>query len=249
MGLFKQKRLSKEVLRAIKPESRWKLWARALFKPAWMNENQEKALKAVKKIKNQNKLAQIAQRDYEGVSEDIMAAAAESLTDQDLMAETARSNKTPHDSAIALVDRLTDQALLAGVAQSPYSHASVRAVERLDDQALLAEVAKNAGIGGTSLGALVAVMEKLTDQILLADLAKTAESPALGCMAVEKLTDENLLADVKKNAGEPATRIAASSKLEGNPFPSAIESARKTINKHRQKRNKNIAPGAKATEQ
>jgi hypothetical protein len=60
-----------------------------LFKPVWMRDNKEKALKAVEKLTYQQMLAQIANNDPIA---DVYIAAVKRLTDQSILADNAKND-------------------------------------------------------------------------------------------------------------------------------------------------------------
>jgi hypothetical protein len=132
-----------------------------------------------------------------------------SMTDQSQLAAIAMdANNKAHYAAIT---RLTDQHLLAQVAESPLSPnmSRIRAVEKIDDQAVLARVATSDSYSLVRQRAI----ERLTDQQTLADIAIREsgivnvsngsnsgpgyDSPRnLACDAVSRLTNQTLLARV-----------------------------------------------------
>jgi hypothetical protein len=122
----------------------------------------------------------------------VRKAAVESLTDQGLLADMA---KTDSSNLVrrAAVDKLTDQLVLAGIVKTDRS-TDVRqaAIKKVTDERVLADIAKTDSI----VDLRRAAVEKLTDQGLLADIAKTESIDQVRQAAIKKLTDERVLADI-----------------------------------------------------
>jgi hypothetical protein len=178
-----------------------------LFTPAWKSKNEERALRAVRKMTSQKKLAKVV-KNSEHLR--VPVVAVKKLTNQTLLADIAKSAKDWYVRKAA-TEKLTDQTLLADIAKND-SHADVRnaAVEKLTDQSLLADVAKK----DSNEYVRKAAVEKLTDQTVLADIAENEWSSNVRNSAVEKLTDQTLLADIAKNASvSDVLRKAAVEKL------------------------------------
>jgi predicted regulator of amino acid metabolism with ACT domain len=180
-----------------------------LFKPAWMSDHGEKAVEAVGKIADQDKLKRIAEEaPYGGARR----AAVQRITDQTFLAHIV---ETDNDSGVrsAAVSGLTDQDLLANVARTDNDN-GVRAVAvgLLTDQATIANIAMNC-----SDVVLDVAIERLTEPYAIARVAKNlsymafnatswnADAKGWGTRACKALlqhvTDQGLLADIAKSAG------------------------------------------------
>jgi hypothetical protein len=138
---------------------------RFLFRPAWDSKDWYRAVKAVKKIKDEAKLERIAK---EARCWDARQAAVERLTGQSLLVDIAW-NDEDSDVCAAAVKRLADQSILADIARN-HKNWFVRrtATGRLTDQNLLAVIARN---DEDNYVRMIAV-ERVTDQSLLADVAR-----------------------------------------------------------------------------
>jgi hypothetical protein len=143
-----------------------------LFKPAWQSKNKEKALKAVEKI-----------------------------TDQNVLADIAKSNTAHEDIRIAAVEKITDQNVLADIAKIRYNFLyKLRntAAEKLTEPKILVDVIKSCN---ESVGLLL--LEKITDQKLLSIIAENCVNNYVKLEAAKKITDkgfaQEIYADVIKN--------------------------------------------------
>lgn len=158
-----------------------------LFKPAWMSNNSEKAVNAVKKVSDQAKLYEIAknapvyivrkeatqkltsQTDLldiakNGLGSDVRCCAIKKLTDQAALAEIATNQKDNDSIARACaISMLTDETQLSFIAMNDQQqHACIKALEKITNQGLIAEIASNP----FSLAHKAALLE-LTDPALL----------------------------------------------------------------------------------
>jgi len=166
-----------------------------LFKPAWQSKNYAKAEKAVKKLTNQEILADIAKHN----SSDILrATAVGNLNSQSILSEIAKSETNSHVCR-ALIEKLTDQEALAYIAHNNCDkQVRIKAVDKLTDQKMLADVAKNSTEYRFREVSIEAV-KKLTDQRILADVATNGKEYDTRIIAIKKLTDPNVLAYIAKN--------------------------------------------------
>lgn len=135
--------------------------------------------------------------------------ALERLTDQPLIAAIAQSD-TDEWLRKAAVERLSDQILLGQIAQSDSVVFEVRlkAVMKLSDQTLLARFAADAN-KGIRQGAVNA----LTDQAVLAKLARTDSDFGVRYDAAKKLTDQAELTAVATSDQDARVRKAAVERL------------------------------------
>jgi hypothetical protein len=146
---------------------------------------------------------------WRGSNINVREAAVAKLTDQALLAQIAQTDSSGvvRDTA---VEKLEDQALLAQVAKTDSdAEVRVRAVTRLTDQALLAQVAKTANDAEVRRLALI----NLTDQAVLAQVAGTDTDAGMRRAAVAILTDQAALAQVAKTDSDAGVRRAAVEKL------------------------------------
>ena len=83
-----------------------------IFKPAWASKNEQKALKAVENISDQNKLGKVAKNAWHTT---VSSAAVRKLTDQSVLVDIATTaNKVIRSEAVR---KLTDQKALLFIAQ------------------------------------------------------------------------------------------------------------------------------------
>ena len=120
-------------------------------------------------------------------------------------------NSKIEEVRIAVVDILTDQAVLAKVAIED-KDADVRkiAIEKLTDQAILAKIAIDAKDWVISKRAV----EKLADQAILAKIAVDTKDLIISEKAVEKLTDQAVLARVMNDAKDNNVRKIVKDRFE-----------------------------------
>lgn len=76
----------------------------ALFKPGWMSENEQKALKAIEKLTDEKNLLQAA---LQGASHEVRAAAVRKISDNDLLLQVTEQGKD-HEVILAAAERMTD---------------------------------------------------------------------------------------------------------------------------------------------
>ena len=99
-----------------------------LFKPAWMSEKEESALRAVEKETNQNRLSKIVK---DAPLLDVRCAAARKMTDQAMLAKIAVDNEDEYVRRAA-VEKLTDQSLIEHIALNErHSYVREMAIEQL----------------------------------------------------------------------------------------------------------------------
>jgi hypothetical protein len=198
-----------------------------LFGPAWKSNNEYIACSVVKRITDQDKLAQIVK---ESESRLVRLTALENLTDQTVLAEVARKD-SDRQVYRAAVKNLTDQTLLAEIALKD-SNYSVReaAVEKLTDQKALAEIAILDSYGYVRHVAV----KNLTDQTWLAEVAKRGEKDVSEA-ATKKLTDNDLLIEIAGKSKNIISRVLAYKKL--NVITSELEELLLSVFKegHREK--------------
>jgi hypothetical protein len=111
---------------------------------------------------------------------------------------------------IAAVQRLTDQAELARIAQQD-ANADVRraAVQRLADQVVLADIAQSDVVPGVR----AAAVERLNDQTLIAGIVQKDADPSVRAAAVARLRDQALLSGIAQKDGPLCERLNATAML------------------------------------
>ena len=193
-----------------------------LFKPAWMSNNEEKAIMAVKslvgndlvlaartapsvnirieainRLTEQSILANFAKYDNDIF---VREAAMKKITDQSILADFARNTKD-WTQLYAVVENLTDQSVLEEIAKNDeFSfELHVAAIEKLTNNFTLTEIAKNDNMYYEER---IAAAEKLPDQTILKSLAKNAENWMVLNRAVRNISDQSILVDLVNNSRE-----------------------------------------------
>jgi len=159
-----------------------------LFKPGWMNENEEKALRAIAEEEDQKQLAKAAIKAPCYSAKD---AAIKKLSDQDLLIDIVKNtgDSPVRDDAIR---KTKDQNTLIDVVKndkSKYSRAA--AAWNITDQGVLVDIIKNE----ESENVRYAATSNITDKNILMDIAKNDKSKSVCLVAIERLKDQKLLAD------------------------------------------------------
>jgi hypothetical protein len=136
----------------------------------------------------------------------VRLAAVDQLTDEALLADIAENDTAPEVRRSA-AERA--QALWAHCAKTTVSEL-VRelALEKLTDQVLLGQIA--ASNMATDLRA--AALAKLSDQHLAAEIVENSDA-VLGIAAVKRITDQSLLAEIARTAPGIDVRVKAVAKL------------------------------------
>jgi len=171
-----------------------------LFKPAWMNKNEKKALIAVKKLTDQARIARAAQ---EG-SSNIRLAAIKKLVDQKLLAGIAKDAvelfNNNYYNIIIVIEKLTDQGALYDVAKNA-RHIDMRcaAVEKLMDQGVLTDFAKNDENDEVRFIAAKKLIDKTLAQEIYIDIAQNGEPLEVRINAAGELTNQNLAQEIYAN--------------------------------------------------
>jgi len=182
---------------------------RELVQIARMDENNEIREAAIRKLTDQAVLAEIAGADV-GTIPDLGMAAMARLSDQNLLAAVAQTAKRS-DVREAAVEKLSDQAILAHIVQTDQNRRVRRAaVARLIDEPRLAQVAQT----DKDIEVRTVAVAKLTDPALLARFAQTGEDIHLRRTAVRKITDQFLLAKLVETEDDLTIRAAAIANLE-----------------------------------
>lgn len=117
-----------------------------LFKPIWMTEKynyEEKwAIAAVRRIKNENKLYEIA---VTAPHKDVRIAAVEGISDEQLLRKIAEASDYVYlDVGKAAIERIRDDHVLWEIAMSPsvkWDNIKLDALNKIKDQTILADIA------------------------------------------------------------------------------------------------------------
>lgn len=194
-----------------------------LFKPAWMSDNQKKALKVVAKETDQVKLEEIAKN---AVLVGVRIEAIKKLTDQSVLADFAKKDADKKVRCWA-ISKLHDQNVLADIAQNDHDYivreAAFSKLAGQADQAALIIFAKSPdlGIREAALTQLIrrmmphgkidrAAVESVNDpRILMLFVLRTindakgrvSEYEELAEIAVSKINDPHMLAELVCDIG------------------------------------------------
>jgi hypothetical protein len=168
-----------------------------LFKPAWLSNNLEKALKAVEKENDQAKLTEIAKS---ALILEVRLTAVEKMTDQAKLTEIVK-NALTFEVRLKAVEKMTSQRELTCIVQEPcpaYDHdwakLKVKAIEKLTDQKELAHIAQKPcpAYGYAFAGIKEKAIEKLTDQDVLLHIAQSDAHVFSRIRAADKLNNRCL---------------------------------------------------------
>ena len=171
------------------------IWMGILFKPAWMGDDEQRALDAVRKISNQKKLAAVA-KDLWNCLNKVRVEAVSRISDQRLLADIAKEylqgppytkEEIADDKKVRLaaVACLNDPQLLKEVAEKGDVNVSLAAVARLNDPQLLKEVAESRREVSIGIAAADKIADPVIAQKIYYELAVRHCSPE----AISKITD------------------------------------------------------------
>ena len=206
-----------------------------LFKPVWMTTNEEKALKAIAKLKKQKDFAAAANNAPNGK---VRLAAAQKLSDPVLICEYLIKGKHPlYNDSVGriLFNKIADKALLLKLVKSAEDK-QIRygAVDRITDQTTLYELSQTSKDSTVRLRAVYHVTDRavlqsflndrdtdirraailtFNDQGLLEDMAMNDNDRFWRERAVECLTDQETLTRLTQSAKDYDVRCIAYSKL------------------------------------
>jgi len=157
-----------------------------LFAPAWKSKNEEKALKAVEKETDQNKLTEISQN----APLDNVRKAADKKLNSVLINTIVDEVNYPwglEKERINAVEKLSDPKMLISIVNK-IENINVRkaAVKVLSDQSTLENIAKNDRCSDIREIAV----NKLTAQSVLIDIAKYNRDANVRLIALKKLADQ-----------------------------------------------------------
>ncbi len=168
-----------------------------LFRPAWLSNNLEKALKAVEKEDDQAQLTEIAKS---ALILEVRLTAVEKMTDQAKLTEIVK-NVLTFEVRLKAVEKMTSQKELACIVQEPcpaydYDWAKLKekAIEKLTDQKELAHIAQKPcpAYGYAFAGIKENAIEKLTDQDVLLHIAQSDAHVFSRIRAADKLNNRCL---------------------------------------------------------
>jgi hypothetical protein len=195
-----------------------------LFTPAWKSKNEKKALPAVEKITDQQKLIKIAKEANSWI---VRKAAVEKLTDQNALIDVAINDKDT-DVRKAAITKLDDDHLIALFEEriSTIRRSNKHFIEEILFVCYQTERFTKASL----LTRLIKISEELIKAPQYADYAYGSEEldephfesyhadqieppkmtmKSIRMSAVEKLIDESAFADIAKNDGNSHVRIVA----------------------------------------
>jgi hypothetical protein len=182
------------------------------FKPKWEHKDCNIRIAAVKKLKDQKILAEIAKNDNDF---DVRIAAVDNpyFTDQVILTEIAKDPNDPtrHIRKCA-IEKITDQATLADIAKNEHiSDPAIAAIMKVTDPVLLADIwrtrhKKRGHEGGyseanlhmrrNSIIRLVKFGEGIFKEEILAEIALNEYEPILAKTAIDGLTDKGVLNEI-----------------------------------------------------
>jgi len=186
-----------------------------LFKPAWQSKNESKALKAVEKETNEEKLIQIAKN---ASSYEVRKNAILKINDQNVLADIAKGDSLSdwQSAAYKLIDYPIAQSVYLDIALNDNDAFKRKIIveKYINDESVLMSIAKN----DNHYIVREAAVSKLTDEAILVDIAQNDEDGNVRYSAVTKLYDQSLLVDIFNNDDDPNVCVAALSKIEDYKF-------------------------------
>jgi hypothetical protein len=185
-----------------------------------------RAKAAVRKLTSQVAIADVVsgKETYPGLESEVIEFALGRLTDQALLADIAQKHHWANARAIA-AERLTDQALLANIAKNDgMGFVRIAAVGRLTDQPTLADIARE-DASDRSGDVREAAVGRLADQAAIADVAMNNSGKSVRLAAVQRLIDQAALAAIARTNDIPDVRAAALKRIADEGVRSGIASA------------------------
>ena len=181
-----------------------------IFKPAWQTDDsrkEDKAKKAVEKVKDQNKLFEIAAAaPLKGVR---VHAAAQITDDQLLYRIAADQDSGDSDKRLLAIRHIKDQALLEKLASDLGGYEKKEACKRIQNEDVLARIVVEA----QDIYQGEAAFDCLYSQSAFARVALNAADKLWRRHAVGKLTDTVALSMVARDDPDEALRWQAISRL------------------------------------
>jgi len=167
----------------------------------WIDANCDVRKMAIEKLTDLPVLYAIANsHDYERyVCKWMVGDGSQALVTKTLDLRDVACNKLHElrEKALKDVENLTDQALLAGIAQNAvYSDVCLVAADRLDDKALAQKAYADIALNSEGADMRKTAVGKLTDQALLVVVAQNAKYGKIRLMAADRLDDKDLAEEV-----------------------------------------------------
>jgi len=150
------------------------------FMPKWKSNNYDKAIKAARKVTDNNKLKAIA---LEAANNEIRIDAVSRITSQDILKELASCDDERISSTA--ISRIDDRQVLKELAISKEEHVSSAAISRINDVGILKELAVFKGSAKA--------MKKIGDPSILAEIIASNAQIAIICQAIDKINDPEML--------------------------------------------------------
>jgi WD40 repeat protein len=174
-------------------------------------------VEAVSRLDDQRALAAIAKTRWDAADgrdkiETLHRKAVERLADQQALFDVAQSmtSADSDDISQAVVARITDQSLLAGLLEHHSFSISRAAMEKITDQEVLARLVKD----NQAAHMRDEIVKKLTGQKLLAEIAGGEDSEHVRKEAVNRLTAPQALLHLARHGKDDGIALAAVKKLD-----------------------------------
>lgn len=186
-----------------------------LFTSAWLSENEGKALKAVSKLTDQQKLMAAATKNKH---EAVRLQAVAKLTDQQMLSEVIRNNYSEKVYTAAM-DRISDETILLKLAKEiDGDTVRVEAVKRLCNQRELLSILMDDPSAYVRAEAILKLDKENLDLDYLIKIAVSAVSKPLlpspeGLAAVERIDDEHILYHIAVESEDYNVQSAAIEKV------------------------------------
>ena len=166
-----------------------------LFKPAWQSDNQEKAIKAIEKISNENILKKIV---TEAIHHDIRYAAINKINDETFLKEAISKDKKL--LWIEVVEKITDETFLKKIVLKHWSNYICEiAIKKITDMEFLKEVAlndKDDWYEDKNHRLAVIAVGMLTNDTYLKEIITKGRDRKVRKLALAKINDIRCLKDV-----------------------------------------------------
>ena len=198
-----------------------------LYKPAWLNEDEEKSLQLVKRLDDEDTLFRIAKEAKHFI---VKEAAVKKLIHLGHLIDIAMNDKNEYfrktaiellqtkfqnyNGAASAVETLTNQKILADFAINSIDNGiRIAAIKNLTDQSILLEVAENDSFAGVRIRAAAKLTDEVNAKKIFIDIAKNEKSKYDRHAAIYHLTDREILADIAKNDEDAFIRKFAEEKI------------------------------------
>jgi hypothetical protein len=171
-----------------------------------ISPNYKLRIKAVKRIKNQEKLFKIVLEDEDWR---VRQAAVNKISDQNILFKVAMDDEN-YNVKIDAFNKITDQNLINQLAsESKEGNIRLLTVDKITDQSILYMMA----LFDISNVVKIAAFNKITDQNLINQLAVESKELNLRLLAVSKITDQNTLYKIAQTDSSEEVSIAALNKI------------------------------------